>query len=226
LTPEETAALLRRLLSDVEENKGAHRLDIVFAALLAMATLGTAWCTYQSIAWEGDQRHAIAETSQLLRDAMTRQLDATQHRMIDAVLLEDYFDAELHGDAKFAEFLRKRVSPQAQRVLDDWLSSDPIHRADSVPLHPLRSSDYVQPGETEAKRLLEAAEKANATAERANVLSDRYSRLTVVYAAVLFFAGIGATFKRRPIRWTILVLASILLTFGAVNTALQAIAPA
>jgi hypothetical protein len=225
LTPQETAQLLRRILADVDEDKRSRRLDIACAVLLAFATTGSAWCAYQASEWVGRQLFALADDNQSNRSAMMLQLELNHDRIADALLMTSYFEADFHGDTKFAEFLRQRMRPEAKRVIDVWLTSDPSHRADTFPLHPLKSPDYVLPELELVKQKIERSEAQHAVAVVASRSSDAYFRLTVVFSAVLFFAGLGATFKSRPLRWTVLVIAAIALTFGAVKITLLPIAP-
>jgi hypothetical protein len=91
-------------------------------------------------------------------------------------------------------------------AVDAWLKTDPFNNPDAPP-HPLKMNEYVVPPEMEASKQAEI-EKLKATgAEEANQNADRYVLLTVMFASVLFFAGIAGTIDLPWLRKTLGILA-------------------
>jgi hypothetical protein len=209
LTPEETAAVLRRILEAVEQTQRKRWIEIVCAMVLALASMGSAWCAYQSTLWGGVQTFRLAGAGRAGRESALNALAAVQFRAVDAQMATAYFAAKSQGDEKLAEFLRARFRPDAKVALDAWLLTDPFNNPAS-PTRPFEMKEYLQPElqasrqfDEEASRLLDAAQQANKT-------SDTYVLLTVLFASVLFFGGIGGTFQSRPLRATVVSIAAVL----------------
>jgi hypothetical protein len=78
-----------------------------------------------------------------------------------------------------------------------------------MPEYQLPESDEAVRWEAEAGAMLAQAETADQT-------SDHYVLLTVVFASVLFFAGIAGKFQSQLIDLTMLILGLIVLLAGLV----------
>ena len=63
----------------------------------------------------------------------------------------------------------------------------------------------------QARALDRTAEQHAQKGERAGIIGDRYVRITVVLAGVLFLVGIGSTFSLAGVRFALLALGGLLL---------------
>ena len=206
MTSQETTAILLRILGAVEAEKRRRWMEITCAFVLALATMGSAWCAYQSTLWGGVQTFRLAAAGKADRGAMQHALAALQFHTADGQMALAYLEARGRGDEKLAEFLRERFRPEAKVALDAWLKTDPFNNP-SAPKRPFEMKEYVQTEAQEARRLDEEAAKQLNAAQEANQTSDSYVMLTVLFASVLFFGGIGGTIQSPRLRLSVLALA-------------------
>lgn len=208
LDPRATTALLRRILASVEHDSGPRWMEIGSAMLLALATMGSAWCAYQSTLWGGVQTFQLAAASRAGREATEHVLTANQLRMFDGQLVVAYIEAKGRGDDKLAEFVSRRFRPVAKAAFDAWVKSDPLNNPDA-PLRPFELKEYDEPMLRESARLDAESSRAFDAAQKANEHSDTYVLLTVLFATVLFFGGIGGSLQSRRLRKAVFVLALV-----------------
>jgi hypothetical protein len=120
-----------------------------------------------------------------------------------------YMEALFREDQRLAEFLSSRFRPEMKRAVDAWLTTDPVHNPDA-PRSPFKMAEYSQQELIDAKRQEELSAGYHAQAQQANETADRYVLLTVLFACVLFFGGIGGTFQSRRLQNIVFCLALIL----------------
>jgi hypothetical protein len=219
LTPDETAALLRRMLEVPDEPRRRRWIELSSAVVLALATTASAWCAYQSNLWGGVQTFRLAAAARAGRESTQQSLAAFEGRAFDAQVLIAYFEIKGRGDEKLASFLQERFRPEARKAFDAWLLTDPFNNPDA-PKRPFEMAEYVQPEVREAKRLDDEEERTLTAAQHANEAADRYVLFTVLFASVLFFGGIGGTFRSDRLKSAAFVIAIVLFlgTVVAVGT--------
>jgi hypothetical protein len=206
LTPQETAALLQRILEGVEKDKRQRWAEITCAVVLSLATMCTAWCAYQSTLWGGVQTFRLAGANKAGRESSAATLAALQMRAFDASMFINYMQAKHEGNTRQEQFLLNRFRPEMKKALDAWLKTDPFNNP-LAPPGPFKMAEYAQPELEEAKRQDELSAQEHAAAEKANENSDTYVLLTVLFASVLFFGGIAGTLDSRRLRIIILAIA-------------------
>jgi hypothetical protein len=81
-------------------------------------------------------------------------------------------------------------------------------------------AEYVQQELLDAKHQNDLTAQQQAAAQSANETSDNYVLLTVLFASVLFFGGIGGTFQSTRLRNVVFVIALLLfaVTLAALGT--------
>lgn len=215
LTSQETVALLRRILENVEKDERKRWAEVVCSVLLALATTCSAWCAYQATLWGGVQTFRLAAANNASREHSAASLAALQTRAIDASMGISWMQAKNEGHERQDKFLFDRFRPEMKKAVEAWLKTDPFNNPDA-PLGPMKMAEYVQPELAEAKRQNDLFDREYAAAVLANQNSDTYVLLTVLFASVLFFGGIAATLDSRPLRLGIL---SIALTLFVVTVA-------
>lgn len=209
LTPQETAAFLRRILDAVEKDRRTRAAQITCAVVLSLATMSSAWCAYQATLWSGVQTFRLAAAGKAGRESTAASLEALQLRSFDASMGISYMQAKFDGNDRQEKFLFERFRPEMKKAVEAWLKTDPFKNPEA-PLGPLRMAEYVQPEQEEAKRLEERSTQEHAAAQHANQNSDTYVLLTVLFASVLFFGGIAGTVDSHRLRVTILAIALVL----------------
>lgn len=215
LTSQETAALLQRILAVVEKDERKRWAEIACALVLSLATMASAWCAYQSTLWSGVQTFRLAAAMQAGRDGTAASFAALQMRAFDAAMLINYLQAQTQNNRELEQILLDRFRPEMKTAVEAWLKTDPL-KSQGAPSSPFKMAEYVQKELEEAKRHEDRSALEYAGARSANETSDTYVLLTVMFASVMFFGGIGGTFQSRRLRMTVMVIA---LTLFAVTLA-------
>lgn len=187
--PAESPALLE-MLSILRNSQRKRWSEITCAIVLALATVGSTWCAYQSNLWSGVQSFRLADASQANRLANRHSVEAIERRLFDGVMLIHYVEAHLRRDEAVRQFLLARFRPEMKPAVDAWLAADPFTNP-SAPATPFQLKQYAQADLEQVNRFAEKAQAAADAAQRANQYGDRYVLMTVLFASVLFFAGIG-----------------------------------
>ena len=74
--------------------------------------------------------------------------------------------------------------------------------------------EYVLPERKDADRWEETSHQESVAADRAGEMSSRYLLFTIIFASVLFFAGVGGKFKSQMLDLPLLVLGALTLLIG------------
>ena len=184
-------------------------IDIAMAVVLSLATLASAWCGYQSSLWGGAETYRLVNAFQAGRTVSDKTLEANQRRAFDASMFIEYVTARTEGSAELENFLYSRFRPEMRRAVDAWLETDPFNDPGAPP-HPFQPDWYELPEEREASRQQERGARAFALAQEIDQISDTYVLLTVLFASILFFAGMAGTFNSSRIEVTFGVIAVVL----------------
>jgi hypothetical protein len=219
MSPPETIAILHKILESVERNPRRKWLEITCAVVLAMATVSSAWCAYESTLWGGVQTFRLAAAAKAGREGSAAHIEALQWRAFDAAMFIEYVQAKHDGNVRNETFLLNRFRPEMKRAVDAWLKTDPFNNT-KAPEVPFRMAEYSQLELEEANRLGEMYAREHAAADQANRNSDTYVLLTTLFATVLFFGGIAGTVDSHRLRKTILSIAVAVFvgTFTALGT--------
>lgn len=212
-TPQETAALLQRILAAVEKDERTRWAQITCAVVLSLATMSSAWCAYQATLWSGVQTFRLAAAQKAGRDSTAATIAALQLQAFDASMFINYMNAKNEGNERQEKFLFKRFRPEFKVAIDAWLKTDPFNDP-KAPQGPFKMAEYHQPELDAAKRHDERFAQEHAAAEHANEKSDTYVLLTVLFASVLFFGGIAGTLDSHRLRVAVLAMA---LAFFAIS---------
>ena len=94
-----------------------------------------------------------------------------------------------------------------------WRATNPLTNPEA-PATPFDMPEYVVAERTEADRWEAIADRESAAAETASEISNRYLRFTIIFASVLFFAGISGKFGWQAIDVAVLVLGALTLLIG------------
>ena len=88
----QTSEMLRRILAAVEGNQRKRWVEITCALVLALATMASAWCAYQSTLWGGVQTFKLAAAAKAAREAAKLEIEALETRMFDKLLFVHYVE--------------------------------------------------------------------------------------------------------------------------------------
>ena len=151
LTPQQTAAMLQRILDAVEKDARSRWVEIACAVVLSLATTASAWCAYQSTLWSGVQTFRLAAANKAGRESSRATLAALQMRAFDAAMLINYLQAQTQDNQRLEKILYDRFRPEMKTAVEAWLKLDPLHDP-AAPPSPFKMAEYVQQELVEAQR--------------------------------------------------------------------------
>jgi hypothetical protein len=181
-----------------------ERLEVVATALLAAATVATAWCGYQSTRWNGEQAKAASRTSALRIEAARAQGLAEAQTQVDVATFSQWVNAYARKETELAEFYFARFRKEFKPAVNAWLATRPL-TTPNAPLTPFAMSQYRLAATAEATRLDAQAEESAATVQRNIQNASNYVLGVVLFAVSLFFAGMSAKLQTTYLRRVLLV---------------------
>ncbi len=109
-----------------------------------------------------------------------------------------FFEAKQAGNEKLAQFYADRLPSQAKLALLAWWNTNPLDNS-RAPSTPFDMDEYKKLqldsiSKADEQQAATIGEKAGAAGRN----SDTYVLLTVLFASVLFFGGVGNTFEIAP----------------------------
>jgi hypothetical protein len=192
--------------------QGRHAPDIVefsAALLMALATIASAWCGYQSTRWNGKQSILVGETAALRFEATRKLTLAGQEAVIDISTFEQFHRVLIENRTEYARRILQCFRPEARVAVDAWLATAPFHNP-SAPTGPFLMQEYRPRLAEEANALDQEADRKFSQAREANKHVDRYTMVTIMLASVLCFAGLATHFTAARMQGGVLLLGLLL----------------
>jgi hypothetical protein len=203
--PSEVAEHHRRA-KEHREKRVRGFVEIAATVLLGLAAVLTAWSAYQAVVHSGASLEAFSESSLKAVEAQKNLSSGDLLWTEDMIVFLEYQKALRSGDTAFADELKGLMS---QNLIDGiaWWQAQPSPRPPNpfVEGSPEWTNEYYE----KELALENAAAEAFAQAQKDGAIGDQFTLATVLFAVVLFFAGI-ATAVRRP------AIAASALTFGLI----------
>ena len=204
------------LLNRIEDNW----VEIVAAVLLSLAAVGTAWCGYQSARWSGVQMIKFSEASAARDIAATYDDKANQETLYDVLTFYYYMDMWREKDPVGmnlvkAEFMRDEF----KELMDAWLASNPLLETapwinPDATSNPFFLEEFKRESRVTGEKYMQESQTRSQEAKDSNQQSDNYVLLTVIFASVLFFAGISTKFTRKTLKISMIGVGTFFI-FGA-----------
>src|SRR5262245_36390033 len=144
--------------SEKEPAEKKKWVEPVAALLMALATLSTAWCSFESAAWTRKSNRLMNEFNTLERKAGLLTMQGTQQATIHAAMFMQLLAAEQTGNEKLVNFYVERFPPDVRKAYDAWLAQKPFENPTADP-HPFVANLYEPRG---------AREDADESAKAAN----------------------------------------------------------
>lgn len=208
------------------------RVELFATTLLALAAIATAWSAFQSAKWSGEQSILFSEAGAARTESTRFSATAGQITQIDVGMFVDWLAAvdqddrtgaiDLVPDEPYVAdpetlsgFLFIRFRDEFVPAVEAWLLTEPLVNPDA-PKSPFEMPEYSLEAAVQADQLLGTAEEKSAKGREANQYSDNYVLTSVLFALVLYFAGISSKLKLRRNRLMTMGLAVVGLTGGIV----------
>jgi hypothetical protein len=196
-------------------NEEQNRLEVYNTVLLAIATLAVAWCSYQGTLWSGIQTFRLAESNKYGRLSQQTMIQSGQSKAMEEAMMIDFINAAFNADDRKLNYILRGVRPELAHILSQWIQKRPFEN-ESAPRHPMMMPEYdslMQKRVSEAEKMSEQGQGLFTSAQQANLASDTYSLLTVIFSAVMFLGAITTKLVRNKPR-LILTLVSLLLSLA------------
>jgi hypothetical protein len=193
-------------------------VEPVAALLMALATLSTAWCSYQSAAWTRKSNGLMNEFNTLERRAGVVSLQGMQQATIHTAMFMEVLAAKQAGNEQLANFYVECFPPDLRKAYDAWLAQRPFENPNADP-HPFVPRLYETHGTREAADATAKAASSQQEARSAGSISGQYLANTVLFATVLFFASASGKFEQRRVRIVAFAFATAVFLFAVVRTA-------
>jgi hypothetical protein len=194
-------------------------VEPVTALLMALATLSTAWCSYQSAAFTRKSNRLMNEFNSLERRAGLLTMHGMQQATIHTAMFMQLLAAQQEGNDKLVNFYVERFPPDVRKAYDAWMAERPFENPNADP-HPFVPKLYEVRGTREAAEANAKAANSLQTARNASSVSGQYLANTVLFATVLFFASASGKFEQRRVRVVAFAFAVAVFLFAVVRTAM------
>ena len=198
-----------------ERPEGRNWQEVLVTVMLVVAALGTSWSSYQATRWNGEQSAAASRTNAIRIDAARAQGLGEAQSQVDVATFIAWADADRSGDEDLAAFYVDRFRPEFVPAFEAWQATDPLDDPDA-PTTPFAMPEYAVESAQEAQKL-DAAAEASAAEVRLDIQrASNYVLTVVLYAVVLFFAGVSTRIASRRLRW-VLTGAGFVVLLGAIS---------
>ena len=197
-----------------------HRHDraisIAEAVLLSIVTLTAAWSGYSAAKWSTESSLKLSKASATRTKANGAFQESLTVRVGDALTFNAWFGAYLTGSRDDQRVAARRFRPDFATAFRAWLATKPFENP-HAPKGPQAMPQYKPLGEQLAKQLHAQADEYYAAGQHAGETSDKYIRVTVILASVLFLVGLSSHFPFRSVRIGLVIVGTVLLILAGVQ---------
>jgi hypothetical protein len=102
----------------------------VALVLLSLATVGTAWCSFQAASWSGVSQRVMNLSAAASRRAATKELQSRQMTLVDVLLFSQYINARASSNETAARFYAERL--RRLKTAFEWMSTRPFENPRSA----------------------------------------------------------------------------------------------
>lgn len=207
---------------DIKSEKFSSILELIIVALLGITAVLTAYASWQSSLYDGNQASAYTESTAILSDANSLYTQDYQSYMQDLNTWNQIYDlrtdlsyAEEKNDAVEMERLQYKLDIVMFNNVDDRFQ-EAIDWADA-------QEEYTSPFDMEgfydgyyedANQMYSDGWAKMDEGQVANDLGDKQGLVTVIFSVVLFLLGIVSTLKNVKIRMAVVGLSFATLVYG------------
>jgi len=194
-----------------------ERLELWSAALLAAATLTTAYSAYEATRWGGQQSTRFTQAGAARTESAKAQSRGFSFITIDAGLFTEYAVAYSNRNEELREILERRFfRDEFKPAFNAWLRTEPL-KDPEAPDTPFGLKQYRVADLEESERLESEAEGLFEEGREANQTSDNYVLATIFFAAVLFFGGLSVKFRTARLAVATLTFGTLMFLAGIVR---------
>ena len=187
--------------------------------LLSLATVGTAWCSYQAAVWGAVSQRTMNLSAAASRRAAANQLQAYQMALIDVLLFSEHMNARSSSNETLARFYADRFRNEAKVAFDAWMATRPFVNSNAPP-HPFVTNLYQPKLLKDALAAEKESQQLWIQAGDAGRVGRSYVLVTVLLASALFCGGTAAKFETAWIHRAVIGLGLGAFIFAAIRLCL------
>jgi len=195
-------------------------IEPVVAVLMALTTICTAWCSYESATWTRQSNRLMNESNALEQRAALLEVQGNQALIVHTAMFMELLAAQYAGNEKLASFYAERFPPDVKKAYEAWLAQKPFENR-AADAHPFVPNLYQVRGAAEATAARADAVRRVDEAREAGNRSGQYLANTVLFAMVLFFAGTAGKFDQPRVRLFAAAFGVALFVFAVVRMLLM-----
>ena len=195
-------------------------IEPVVAVLMALTTICTAWCSYESATWTRQSNRLMNESNALEQRAALLEVQGNQALIVHTAMFMELLAAQYAGNEKLASFYAERFPPDVKKAYEAWLAQKPFENR-AADAHPFVPNLYQVRGAAEATAARTDAARRVVEAREAGNRSGQYLANTVLFATVLFFAGTAGKFEQPRVRLSAAVFGVAVFLFAVVRMLLM-----
>ncbi len=189
-----------------------QRIETVAVLLISLTAVVTAWTTFQSSKWSGEQTLALAAASATRLEAESFYADARESFIVDVQVFNQWVEAVLTDEELLADALEERFPPTLEEAFAEWIVLD--LEDPGTPATPFDDYDYAD--DERGEELEGDAEELTEQAAAHNQTSDDYTAMTIIFAMVILFAALSDKVHGRRNRVVMVTLATVGLVGGVI----------
>jgi hypothetical protein len=208
------------MTANLAESPPKKWIEPVVAIVMALTTLCTAWCSYESAAWTRRSSGLMNESNALERRAALLDVQGSQALIIHASMFMQLLAAQHAGNDKLASFYAERFPPDVKKAYEAWLAQKPFENR-AADAHPFVPNLYQVRGAAEAIAIRSDAAQRVVEAREAGNRSGQYLANTVLFATVLFFAGTAGKFQQPRVRLSAAAFGVAVFVFAVIRMLLM-----
>ena len=195
-------------------------IEPVVAVLMALTTICTAWCSYESATWTRVSNRLMNESNALERRAAQIEVQGNQALIVHTAMFMELLAAQHAGNEQLASFYVERFPPDVRKAYDAWLAQKPFENR-AADAHPFVPNLYKVRGTAEAAAARADSARRVAEARQAGNRSGQFLANTVLFAAVLFFAGTAGKFEQPRVRLSAVAFGVVVFVFAVIRMLLM-----
>ncbi|NVJ27300.1 hypothetical protein HUW62_39400 [Myxococcus sp. AM011] len=192
------------------ERRREYVLELLATVLLALATVGSAWTAYQSTRWSGEQSFQYSKANALRAESVRASTEMALLVEIDTSVFKSWADAWNDNDTRRTEFFERRFREEFRPAFEAWRaeSTRPDEAPEGTPF--TRPEYHPAPG-TRSKELAEQATRFFESGRQSTQNGDNFTFCVVLFASVLFFAGVSTKLLHPSLNISLLALATVMM---------------
>lgn len=184
-------------------------LQIGEAVLLAIVTVVAAWCGFAAAKYGTESRIDFATAGQLRTDADSLLLSSLEVENLNLQTFNSWWTAYLLEDQAGMDFAETLFRPEFLVPFEQWQEQGgPQNKTIGSPFS---LESYQRPLLASGEKKLTEATNLQAEGVTKGVHADKYVRITVFLAGILFLVGISSTFSFRKVRYFLIFIGGLLL---------------